>query len=85
HLNCLLCEFHAAFKVNHRRNEEILISYVQKRCLPKPKFHSDLSQREPLAESTTKKAPFQQPLNFLLHQIFRAECQQVNQSKRHFN
>uniref|UniRef100_UPI001EE2D496 hypothetical protein n=1 Tax=Vibrio sp. S12_S33 TaxID=2720223 RepID=UPI001EE2D496 len=68
-----------------RRNEGILISYVQKRCLPKPKFHSDLSQREPLTESTTKKAPFQQPLNFLLHQIFRAEYQQANPSKRHFN
>ncbi|MDH5967757.1 hypothetical protein L8R96_18470, partial [Vibrio aestuarianus] len=52
---------------------------------PKPKFHSDLSQREPLTESTTKKAPFQQPLNFLLHQTFRAELQQESQSKRHFN
>ncbi|EOK5742864.1 hypothetical protein ACM6WG_004419, partial [Vibrio vulnificus] len=82
---CLLCEFYREFKVNHRRNEEILISYVQKRCLPNPKFHSDLSPREPLAESTTKKAPFQQPLNFLRHQIFRAECQQENPSKRHFN
>ncbi|NKZ47218.1 hypothetical protein [Vibrio aestuarianus] len=56
-----------------------------KAMLTKPKFHSDLSQREPLAESTTKKAPFQQPLNFLRHQIFKAECQQENQSKRHFN
>ncbi|WP_038218490.1 hypothetical protein, partial [Vibrio anguillarum] len=81
----LLCEFYREFKVNHCRNEEILISYVQKRCLPKPKFHSVLSQREPLAESTTKKAPFQPQPNLLLHQTFRAECQQVNQSKKHFN
>jgi len=58
---------------------------VQKRCLPKPKFHSALSQREPLTESTIKKAPFQLQQNLLLHQIFRAEFQQINQSKMHFN
>jgi len=81
----LLCEFYRDFKVNHRRNEEILISYVKNQYLPKPKFHSDLSQREPLAESTTKKAPFQPQQNLLLHQTFRAELQQENQSKRHFN
>ncbi|MBF4439977.1 hypothetical protein, partial [Vibrio anguillarum] len=80
-----LCEFYREIKVNHRRNEGILISYVQKRYLPKPKFHSDLSRREPLTESTTKKAPFQPQQNLLLHQTFRAEFQQVNQSKRHFN
>ncbi|MBF4300224.1 hypothetical protein, partial [Vibrio anguillarum] len=73
------------FKVNHRRNVDILISYVQKRCLPNPKFHSDLSQREPLAESTIKKASFQPQQNLLLHQTFRAELQQESQSKRHFN
>ncbi|EGR2860701.1 hypothetical protein DLH98_25690 [Vibrio parahaemolyticus] len=61
------------------------MSYVQKRCLPKPKFHSDLSRRKPLAESTTKKAPFQPQQNLLLHQTFRAELQQENQLKGHFN
>ncbi|MDE1215512.1 hypothetical protein L9W84_18190, partial [Vibrio aestuarianus] len=44
-----------------------------------------LSRRKPLTESTTKKAPFQQPLNFLLYQTFSAEYQQANQSKKHFN
>ncbi|MDE1348414.1 hypothetical protein [Vibrio aestuarianus] len=57
----------------------------EKPMLTKPKFHSDLNQREPLAESTTKKAPFQLQQNLLLHQIFRAEYQQANNSKRHFN
>ncbi|MDF9387610.1 hypothetical protein EXZ60_01860 [Vibrio sp. 1151_11] len=56
-----------------------------KTMLTKPKFHSDLSQREPLAESTTKKASFQPQPNLLRHQIFRAELQQVNQSKKYFN
>ncbi|MGR5346056.1 hypothetical protein, partial [Vibrio aestuarianus] len=67
-MNCLLCEFYREFKVNHRKNEGILISYVKTNAYQKPKFHSDLSKREPLTESTTKKAPFQPQQNLLLHQ-----------------
>ncbi|MBF4385571.1 hypothetical protein EA848_17780 [Vibrio anguillarum] len=83
-MNCLLCEFYREFKVNHRRNEEILISYVQNDAYQNLNFTAILA-KESHAESTTKKAPFQQLLNFLLYQTSRAECQQANQSKRHFN
>ncbi|WP_277433110.1 hypothetical protein, partial [Vibrio sp. 1180_3] len=68
----------------HRRNEEILISYVQNDAYQNLNFTAILA-KESHAESTTKKAPFQPQPNLLLHQTFRAEFQQVNQSKRHFN
>ncbi|ASG01646.1 hypothetical protein B9J89_06260 [Vibrio sp. V15_P4S5T153] len=50
---------------------------MQKRCLPQPKFHSDLSQREPLANQQQRKRPFSHNKTFCFIRL-----SELNFSKR---
>ncbi|MBF4279269.1 hypothetical protein EAY27_19300, partial [Vibrio anguillarum] len=57
-MNCLLCEFYREFKVNHRRNEEILISYVQNDAYQNLNFTAILAKESHLQNQQQRKRPF---------------------------
>jgi hypothetical protein len=54
----LLCEFNREFKVNHRRNEGILISYVKTNAYQNLNFTAILAKESHLQNRQQRKRPF---------------------------